>query len=179
MVVLPTVPLPPKRAARVHRDVRRSDRAIHRKCAAIDHGRTNVGAGPGEDRGAAAVLRKRAGSSDGADKRIAIRPVEDQRSSIGDIADDRTARTTIADLECGPSVDRGAARIGVGAGQRQRAGADLEQRTSSAAGETAVLDHAGKGRREIIAANRQDFRAEKDIAAALDRPGRGAAGREA
>src|ERR1700682_935360 len=73
-----------------------------------------------------------------------------------------------------PGIDGRAAGVGVRARQRQRAAAGLGQRAAGAAEATAVLDDAGKRRREVVAADRQVVRAQKNAAGALDRAGRGA-----
>jgi len=56
--------------------------------------------------------------------------------------------------------------------------AGLGQRAAGAAENATVLDDAGKRRREVVAADRQVVRGQKNEAVALDRAGRGAAGRE-
>src|SRR5438132_682211 len=65
--------------------------------------------------------------------------------------------------------DRRVAGVGVRIREDQRARADLGQRAAYIPGVTAVLDHAGKGRAQIVDAHGQVYSSEKDITAALDR----------
>ncbi len=68
------------------------------------------------------------------------------------------------------AIHRRRAGIGVDAGERQRAGAFLGQRSA----DPTILQNAGERGRQVVAAHLQILRAEADRAGALDRAGRDA-----
>ncbi len=94
--------------------------------AATDHGAAGVGVGAGQDRRSGASLRHRSRPADDAAEVQRIAAVEDQRTVIGDVADDAAAGAAIAELQRA-AADHRAARIAVGARQDQRARIGLQQ----------------------------------------------------
>src|SRR5207342_561871 len=75
-------------------------------------------------------LAERAGAADHAGERHRVGAVAHQRAVVEDIAGEAARRRPAADLERS-GADRGAARIAVAAGQRERARAGLGERAGA------------------------------------------------
>ena len=89
---------------------------------------------------------------------------------------DAAGEAAVHDKRAG--IDRGRAGISVGAAERQRARADLDQRPPAAAAHTAISDDPAHRRREIVGADGELPAAEAKRAGALDRARRGAGQRQ-
>ena len=99
IVVCGSVPVPP-RVPPLHRHAGRGrDRAVHHQRAGGDRGRAGIGVGRGQVGRARAVLRERAGAGDHAAEGRGIGAVEGERAVVEDVAEDRTGRAAIAELQ--------------------------------------------------------------------------------
>ena len=99
--------------------------------AALDRRRSGVAVRTGQDGRAAAALHERASPADRAAERHGVRPIEDQKRFVADVAAQAAARAAIAHLQRSRS-DRRAAAVGVGPRQHRRPRADLLERTGAA-----------------------------------------------
>ena len=158
---------------------------LHR--AAVDRGRAagidaiGLARTVGFDLVGTAVLREVAAHGECAD-RIAGRnhaPIDRQGADGAAAAQqaaavhrDAAGEAAVHDKRAG--IDRGRAGISVGAAERQRARADLDQRPPAAAAHTAISDDPAHRRREIVGADGELPAAEAKRTGALDRSHRGA-----
>ena len=90
-----------------------------------------------QDQRATAGLDDRPDAADDAREGRGVAAVEGQGAAVQDVADDAAAGTAIAKLQ-GAGRDRGAAGVGVRAGQDERAGAGLGQDAGAGDGSTCV-----------------------------------------
>ena len=95
-----------------------------------DRGATAIVVRAGERRRAGAELTERAATRNIAGECDGIGSIDDERGIVGDVAGDRARGAAAAQLQCAGS-DRSATAIGVGAGERRRAGADLTERAAA------------------------------------------------
>ena len=95
-----------------------------------DRGAAGIGVGPRQRRGAGTALLHRAAARDVAAERPGAGAIEEKTAVIGDVAGNRSSGAAVTDLQRA-AADRGAAGIGVGPGQRRRAGADLLHRAAA------------------------------------------------
>ncbi|KAG1457070.1 hypothetical protein G6F57_014968 [Rhizopus arrhizus] len=100
----------------------------------IDGGATGIGVVAGEGDGAAAGLGQAAAAADGAADGGVAADVEYQAAIVDDVAGDRAASASVANLQRAARVDRGPAGIAVVAGQGHRAAAGLGQAAAAADG---------------------------------------------
>ena len=120
--------------------------------ASIDGGAAGVGVGTREgERAAAAVLREHAGAGDDARERLVVCAGVGECRVIGDVS--RVSAATEAagggDFECA-GVDRGAAAVGVVAGEGECASAKFGEGAGPAAGACRIGNDIGDG--EVAAA---------------------------
>ncbi|KAK6023472.1 transporter, major facilitator family protein, partial [Ostertagia ostertagi] len=102
-------------------------RCRRQRAAGSDGGGAAVGVGAGQREGVAALLVQRTGAADGVGDGDGVAAVDDQRAVVGDGARaQRAGGAAIADAERA-GIDGGGAAVGVGAGQRGRAGGLLHQ----------------------------------------------------
>ncbi len=97
---------------------------------------------------ARAGLHDAAATTDTAAERGGATGVDDQATVVGDVAGDRTAGPTVADLHGAAGIDGGTTGVGVVAGQGQRAAAGLGEASTAADGaaQRGVARHAGQQR---------------------------------
>ena len=95
----------------------------------------------GEIQDAGAELGDRARAGDRAREESIVRTIEDQGAVVDQVTDNRTRRTARADAQRA-GRERGAARIGIGAGEDLRAGAEFGQSTGRA--DRGVRDDSGE-----------------------------------
>ena len=98
--------------------------------AGVDRRGAGVGVGGSEDSRAGAILLERAGAGDHAAESQRIGSVDRQGAVVRDVADDRSARAAVAELQRA-AADRGPAGIRVGPGEDQRSRAGLAQRAGA------------------------------------------------
>ncbi|VTQ70497.1 Uncharacterised protein [Stenotrophomonas maltophilia] len=108
------------------------------RATGIDGGAAGIGVVAGHGQRAAAGLGQATGAADGAAQRGVAGHVGHQHTVVGDVTDDRTGRTAIADLQRATGIDGGTAGVGVVAGQHQCAAASLGEAAAAA-------DHAAHG----------------------------------
>ncbi len=110
--------------------------------ARADRGVSRESVGPAEGEGPLADGQA-AASGYRAAEAGAVAVIELQRAIVGDVADDRSGGSTIAELEDAAGVDGGSVRIGVVGGEREGSAAGLGER--AVVGQVEVLDGAGIG----------------------------------
>ena len=146
--------------------------------AAGDGGAAGVAVAGGEDGGASACLHHAARAADLPAKGHRVGAVEGQRAIVDHIANDRTRGAAIAQLQPGAAVDRGAAGIGVGAGEDLIARAlhiGTRARNHARIKPAAIVGELGRAKRDIAprgAATRQTI---DGLAVAIERQLRGRA----
>ncbi len=130
---------------------RAGDGAIHQELSPADRGEAGVGIRRAEHEASAATLREPPGATDRTGEAQSPAAIDDQRSVICDISDDRSRRAAIADLERAVLHD-GAAGVRRSTGIDCRASAAAREKTPASNGAAvapAVVEIQRRPRSEV------------------------------